>query len=321
MYIGTNGISFTFDDGFYPSDVKDSRLSYYCTKFDTVCLRSPKSDGYENWLDQTRKNPRFRFVVAAPRILTGCRNKKAIETMWRIFWMGLDGRSGCKILKKSGKLGCVLLEFPTSLTCSLTSLKRLHYFLSIMPKDISIALEFKNASWWTKDALEELDPIFNQYVLNRGLTMVFTCLENRIVDSGWAGSMFSTNFVSHRGFKYNALGNFSVIRLYGSLGDCSGSYDEGHIMEHIADFMDEVRGPVFCIFNNTDSTYCKPLPPIMFEDSVFWPELKDLPCYVDVDLPACLHDALRLKEARKHKDVSLDSEGFRKVNFPRSILV
>ena len=87
------------------------------------------------------------------------------------------------------------------------------------------------------------------------------------------------------------------------------------MLEHISDLMDEVRGPVFCIFNNTESTYCKPLPYIIIEDAVFWPELKDLPYYIDADLPSCLHDALRLNETIKYKDVSLDSEGFRNIIF------
>ena len=76
---------------------------------------------------------------------------------------------------------------------------------------------------------------------------------------------------------------------------------------------------IFCIFNNTESTYCRPFPPTEFDDSIFWPELRVLPSYSDSDLPACLHDSLRLKEIWENRGLEVDDEGFVKVNFTSNL--
>jgi uncharacterized protein YecE (DUF72 family) len=331
LYVGTSGTSFPMDDGFYPPELnapgqKERKLTHYATKFNLVCIKSTfvcplGREAYQQYLAQTTKHPNFRFIITAPKNMTFSRNKETIQRSWRNFWEGIDGKGGCRVLHTAGKLGCVLLEFPTSLVCSLTSMRRLEHYLKIMPEDIDIGLEFKNITWWTKDALSEMASLIEKYTYNRGLTMIMPCIENRIMNAGWAGAMFSTPFVNGKGFKLRPPGNFTVMKLYGSMGQYAGSYDEGGrmdtLVEFIEDMIDDTHAPkgIFCIFNNNETTMCRPLPPIMFEDSVVWPHLWDLPCYATADLPSCLHDALRLRELWRNRGRRLDDEGFVEVTF------
>lgn len=323
VYIGSSGIVFPMDGGFYPEDMKDSKLMYYSSIFDTVCIKSTffgstlNRDTYELWIDQISHNDRFKFIITAPKTLTFCKDKEIIKGVWSRFWSGPDNKGGCDILSEANRLGCVLVEFPLSFSCTITTRKRLDWYLKMLSKyPVNVALEFKNISWWIDDALTEIEPIFKKYP-GLGIAMVIPCLENRIVNAGWAGSMFSTTFNSTPSF--SIPGNFTFIKMYGALGEFVGSYDEGEKMENIVKLIDHRahvgEGDVFCLFSNTDSTICRPLPAIMFNDCVVWPDLRSLPYYSNADIPSCLHDAQRLKHLWDNRELTLDSEGFVTVTF------
>lgn len=305
LYIGTLGLSFSKDESFYKEDT--DKLSKYSTVFNSICISSTffgsvAINTYKEWSEKVGAS--FKFIVTAPKAVTFSKDKIIIKRAWSSFWRG------CDILNNAKKLAYVLLEFPTTFSYTPSNLKRIEWYLKKLSAP-SLAFELKNSSWWEDDAVQSLRSLFNQYQ-NIQTTIVLSCLENRIVDAGWAGNMYSTSFKQVKSRPLIGSGS-PVVKLYGSLGCEIGSYDEK--IENVVGFIESLppTQSVYCVFGNTKSTYCHPLPPVIIEMIIIWPHLKELPYYLEEDLPSCLHDAIQLKEAWKYRKIPKDENGFVKL--------
>jgi uncharacterized protein YecE (DUF72 family) len=321
LRVGASGIIFPNTlHSFYPEG--EDKLRYYSTQFDTVCIHSTfytllKPQIYKMWVEQITEggNKNFKFVITAPKTLIHACDRGSTESSWSVFWSGHGKKGGCNILYENDKLGLVLLDFSATLVCNDISLKRLHYYLDIIPPGVNIGFEFKHISWWSRDSLKRVKNILSK---RTGCTMVVPCLENRIINAGWAGAMFSTTFAEGCNIELvldMLPKGFAVLRMYGSMGDNAGSYDEDDKLEHMVKIAQSINSDMYCIFGNTKTTYSRPIPPIMYGPLVVWPILRDIPYYSKEDLPSCLHDSIRLRELWSHRDAVLDPDGFVDVEF------
>lgn len=160
--ICTSGFSFKSWKGkVYPADIKDSQmLSYYVNqfRFDALELnytyyRLPSQKGTVSMVKQTPAG--FVFTV---KLFGGITHDP-----WKSFPPASIDKSLCKSfiegikpLIESGKLGCVLAQFPSSL---LRSPEAWGYLLSIPQEfpNIPLIYEFRNKGWVSEETVKLLE--------------------------------------------------------------------------------------------------------------------------------------------------------------------
>jgi uncharacterized protein YecE (DUF72 family) len=150
---GTSG--FSYDDWigpFYPPDLpKRDWLAYYAREFDTVELnvtyyRVPGLKTVEAWISRTPEG--FLFSVKAPGSLT----HERLEPDPRGFLEGIAP------LTESGRLACVLAQFPYSFRNSTENwdyLARLREGLGEVP----VVAEFRNRGWVSDETFDRLQEL------------------------------------------------------------------------------------------------------------------------------------------------------------------
>lgn len=318
LYIGTMGFVYPLPEQlFYPANIADdAKLKYYSSIFNMVYITSTffghlGDHIYQGWLSQIEDNPSFKFVIAAPRYFVAYKNIKMAKSTWSLFWRGFDGDSGgCSLLHAAKRLGCIILDFPTSFCFCDKALKRLDSLRKILPADVKFGLEFKNESWWVVGAREKLRAYF---ATRPNWCMVKPYLENRLVNAGWAGTMMSTTPAKALP-DITSNSNFTVMNLYGVTGEFSGSYSE-KLMETIVEGVAGGDREVFCIYNNGMSSISRPLPPNEVRGFLLWPSIRELPVYTKKDLPASVHNAMRTRELWDMRGVKVGGDGFVEVEF------
>ncbi|HEY4761807.1 MAG TPA: DUF72 domain-containing protein [Thermoguttaceae bacterium] len=149
IFVGTSG--WTYDDWagvFYPEEVRGSeRLAFYVTKFDTVEInatfyRLPTQNMLDAWNRRLPAN--FHLVVKGSRVVTHLKKLSDCKESLAIFL----GR-----IKQLKTLRAILWQLPPSLH---KDLKRLDEFLSMLPRDVRHAVEFRHASWWDEEVVAML---------------------------------------------------------------------------------------------------------------------------------------------------------------------
>jgi uncharacterized protein YecE (DUF72 family) len=152
--LGTSG--FSYDDWIGPfygeGQARTEWLPFYAEEFDTVELnvtyyRVPSQKVVAGWADRTPAE--FVFSVKANRELTHERKRPDFEP----FVNSLDP------LIRSGKLACVLAQFPYSFHPNPTNRQYLS-FLREGLKHLPVVIEFRDRAWVTDEtfaALESLD--------------------------------------------------------------------------------------------------------------------------------------------------------------------
>ncbi|MGH2619043.1 MAG: DUF72 domain-containing protein [Anaerolineales bacterium] len=150
---GTSG--FSYDDWIgpvYPGDLpRREWLAYYAKEFDSVELnvtfyRVPGQKTVSGWVERTP--PEFTFSVKANRELTHERGASD--------WAGF--RSGIGPLIDSGKLACVLAQFPYSFHPTAENrayLERLREGLEELP----VVVEFRDQAWVTDETFAQLSEL------------------------------------------------------------------------------------------------------------------------------------------------------------------
>jgi uncharacterized protein YecE (DUF72 family) len=205
---------------------------------------------------------------------------------------------GCEVLHKAGKLLCVLFLFPPSFQFNKKNYKRVKLYRQLCPPDVMLAFEFLNIGWWSKQASDLLKK-------QKRVCTVIPYVENGTLYAGWAGNTPSTRTLSNSSLDINIISTSSdliYLRLYGTYGQYTGSYDRNNFLENFTNKLREYETKykqVVCIFSNHATTFQKQLPVLsvfMFE---FEPFYQKLPQYADTDKPCCLHDSLRLKTLLK----------------------
>lgn len=142
---GTSGWQYRhWRDAFYPHGVPQSHwLEYYAGRFSTVesnatFYRLPARETLEQWRARTPDG--FVIAVKASRYLTHVRRLRDPDEPVRRM---LDVFAGL-----GEKLGPVLLQFPPRMPADTA---RLDQVLRLFPSGVRVAVEPRDASWWTDE--------------------------------------------------------------------------------------------------------------------------------------------------------------------------
>ncbi|HAI21305.1 MAG TPA: DUF72 domain-containing protein [Clostridiales bacterium UBA8153] len=155
IYVGTAGFKYADWKGvFYPTGTKDEDLlAYYATQFPVVELdftyyRMPTA---RTMAGLERKSPDgFRFCVKANRLMTHERPAEpALQASFREF------ASALAPLAETGKLSCVLAQFPWSFKPAPATLAYVLSWPERLP-GIRLVVEYRNAAWLTRTTFEAM---------------------------------------------------------------------------------------------------------------------------------------------------------------------
>ena len=150
--LGTSGYSFRDWVGpFYPEGTRPSdMLGYYAERFDTVEINGTyygilSPEAARSMVERTPDD--FRFVLKLHSSMTHGRD--ATDDLWRQYSEMLDPFAG------SGKLSCLLAQFPFSFRSSAGALD---YVLSLGDRTggIPLAVEMRHDSWYEDGSMERL---------------------------------------------------------------------------------------------------------------------------------------------------------------------
>jgi uncharacterized protein YecE (DUF72 family) len=151
IQVGTSGWSYRHWEGvLYPPGLEPrERLGFYTRAFGTVEVNStfyrwPRAATFARW---SRVSPEgFVWTVKAPRAMTHSARLYAPER-----WLG----EVCKGVERLGaKRGVLLVQLPPGLAVDLA---RLGYFLSIVPRHLRVAVEFRHESWHSEEVFRLLE--------------------------------------------------------------------------------------------------------------------------------------------------------------------
>ena len=145
IWLGTSGFSYKeWKPVFYPQDLSDKQfLQYYATKLNSVEIdytfyRMPNAKTIEGWRNATPEN--FRFTLKASQQITHREWLKvpseALEYLLGVV-PGLESR-----------LGMILYQLPPFFK---SDAQKLETFLSVLPRGIAAAFEFRHDSWFNED--------------------------------------------------------------------------------------------------------------------------------------------------------------------------
>ena len=141
IYVGTSGYGYKEWKGiFYPEKIPAKEmLRFYSERFGTVEInntfyRMPTESVLTSWAEQVPDD--FVFALKAPQVITHLKRLKNVDTEMNYLFRTIS------VLGK--RLGPVLFQLPKSFHADLPALKN---FLTLIPRTISCAFEFRSPSW------------------------------------------------------------------------------------------------------------------------------------------------------------------------------
>jgi uncharacterized protein YecE (DUF72 family) len=154
-WLGCSG--WAYDDWvgpFYPPGTPPGEfLSQYAQVFRTVEVdssfyRAPSPFLVRRWAERTPEE--FRFALKVPRQVTHETDAARGEEVLGHFLESL------RPLADRGKLAAVVLQFPPSFRAA-RGTDRLTALLAAVPRDVPLAVELRDGSWWTETTRRLLD--------------------------------------------------------------------------------------------------------------------------------------------------------------------
>jgi uncharacterized protein YecE (DUF72 family) len=151
VHVGTSG--WQYDDWrgpFYPNGLAQRKwLEFYSSYFGTVEVnnsfyRLPERETFEGWRDRTP--PGFIVSVKASRFITHVKRLRDPEEPVALLWERATGLGN--------RLGPVLFQLPPRFP---VEVERLRHLLTVLPKAMRPAFEFRDPSWYTDDVFLLLD--------------------------------------------------------------------------------------------------------------------------------------------------------------------
>lgn len=148
--VGTSGYSYKEWKGtFYPGDLPAAKmLSFYAERFGSVEInntfyRMPEAKTLEKWATEVPDG--FTFVLKAPQRITHQKKLSGVEDDVLHF------REVAGVL--GSKLGPMLFQLPPYFR---KDLDRLRAFLTLIPRGLRVAMEFRHESWLADDVHDAL---------------------------------------------------------------------------------------------------------------------------------------------------------------------
>ena len=150
--VGTSGYSFEdWRGGFYPAEIdKGKMLDFYVQHFSTVEINSTyyRIPHPAVFYHLARKSPQhFDFIVKVPQSLT--HRRQDVEKDFASFQQSIEP------MVQSGKLSCLLAQFPYSFKYSAESLE----YISIMSQAVAphrLFVEFRHDGWMNRGMYDHL---------------------------------------------------------------------------------------------------------------------------------------------------------------------
>ena len=151
IHVGTSGWSYRHWEGvLYPGGLEPrARLGCYARAFGTVEVNStfyrwPRPATFARWRDVSPAG--FVWTLKAPRALTHAARLYAPERWVEEVWRGAG--------RLDRKLGVLLVQLPPGFALDLA---RLGYFLSVLPRGLRVAFEFRHESWHRAEVFRLLE--------------------------------------------------------------------------------------------------------------------------------------------------------------------
>jgi uncharacterized protein YecE (DUF72 family) len=148
IWLGTSGFSYKeWRPMFYPEGLSDKQfLQYYSGRLNSVEIdytfyRMPSAKTIEAWKTATPED--FRFTLKASQQITHRQRLKVPSDALDYFVNVVPGLGS--------RLGMVLFQLPPFFKCDVS---RLETFLSVLPRGVPSAFEFRHDSWF-------VDPIYD----------------------------------------------------------------------------------------------------------------------------------------------------------------
>lgn len=221
LRVGTSGWAYRHWLGrFYPRDLPSARmLAFHSRRFSTVEVnstyyREPTAQTVRAWREQTP--PGFRVTLKMPGAVT--HEKRLVDVAREVDAFYALAR------ELGPKLGVVLVQLPPGFHADVP---RLREFLSLVPRDVQTAVEWRHRSWHSAE--------------------VARLLERREVAR-------VTHDFGKRATPLAPTAPFAYLRLHGPSGRYRGAYD----VETLFAWAQQVRGwldeglEVWCYFNNDE---------------------------------------------------------------------
>jgi uncharacterized protein YecE (DUF72 family) len=150
LYAGTSGWAYpSWKPDFYPAKLAQAKfLQYYATQLNAVEVNFTfrqllKETTAQKWIESTPAG--FRLSIKAHQVLTHIKRLKNTEDFIPRFLSTVEP------IARAEKLGPLLFQLPPNLK---VDAKLLGEFLTVLPRAVPSAFEFRHESWFT-------DEIFN----------------------------------------------------------------------------------------------------------------------------------------------------------------
>jgi uncharacterized protein YecE (DUF72 family) len=150
LRVGTSGFAYAeWKGSFYPEKLPAAgMLAYYAQHFDAVEInatfyRMPSETQLRQWSEQVPGG--FSFVLKAAQRITHQKRLKEVGEEWGYF-----SRTAATL---GTRLGPVLVQLPPNMK---KDAERLDAFLSLVPEDQRVALEFRHPSWLDEQVYDVL---------------------------------------------------------------------------------------------------------------------------------------------------------------------
>lgn len=222
--IGTSGWNYRHWKGaFYPEGLSSHEwLDYYRGTFAAVEINKtfynlPEAEQFEHWAGTVQ--PQFVFAVKMSRYLTHMKKLKDPEQSVTRFFRAVSALGD--------HLGPVLFQLPPRWR---PNLQRLENVLSVLPRGVDYAFEFRDQRWYTPEVYD----LLRRY-----------------------GASFCIYHLAGHMSPLEVTSDLVYLRLHGPGKAYKGSYDDATLREWAARFRqwrDEGRA-VYCFFDNDQRGY------------------------------------------------------------------
>ncbi|HUS12374.1 MAG TPA: DUF72 domain-containing protein [Pyrinomonadaceae bacterium] len=152
LFAGTSGYAYSsWNPDFYPAKCSSKNfLSFYSRRLNSVEInytfrQVPSLKTLESWIEATP--PEFRFVIKANQRITHFAKLKGVAQPTLDF---LKSLAPLQVVKR---LGPILFQLPPHFKSDLETLAE---FLTVLPKDMHYAFEFRHDSWFGDSVYELL---------------------------------------------------------------------------------------------------------------------------------------------------------------------
>jgi uncharacterized protein YecE (DUF72 family) len=147
LYAGTSGWAYpSWKPDFYPAKLAQAKfLEYYATKLNAVEVNFTfrqllKDTTAQKWIEATPAG--FRLSIKAHQVITHIKRLKGVEDFIPRFLGTIEA------IARAEKLGPLLFQLPPNMKVDATLLQE---FLTVLPRAVPSAFEFRHASWFTDE--------------------------------------------------------------------------------------------------------------------------------------------------------------------------